>query len=84
MMPRTKLAWLALVPFCAVGCVTQSTGTYDGALTVTLTEITDSLVREGVRLFAEAFEKLLGAVSSQRLGPSGAAACRGPGVAAAR
>ena len=34
MMRRTKLAWLALAPLCAVGCVTHSTGTYDGALTV--------------------------------------------------
>jgi transaldolase/glucose-6-phosphate isomerase len=32
---------------------------------ISLTEITDSLLIEGVRLFAEAFEKLLGSVSSQ-------------------
>jgi transaldolase/glucose-6-phosphate isomerase len=33
---------------------------------ISLTEITDSLLSDGVRLFAEAFEKLLGAVGSQR------------------
>jgi hypothetical protein len=31
-----KVALVALVSFCAVGCVTQSTGTYDGAMTVTV------------------------------------------------
>ena len=31
-----KVALVALVSCCAVGCVTQSTGTYDGAMTVTV------------------------------------------------
>ena len=32
----TRFAWLSLVPFCAVGCVTHSTAAHDGALTVTI------------------------------------------------
>lgn len=31
-----KVALVALVACCAVGCVTQSTGTYDGAMTITV------------------------------------------------
>jgi lipid A 3-O-deacylase len=31
-----KVALVALVSFCAAGCVTQSTGTYDGAMTITV------------------------------------------------
>ena len=31
-----KVALVALVSCCAVGCVTQSTGTYDGAMTITV------------------------------------------------
>jgi len=38
---------------------------------ISLTEITDSLLSDGVRLFAEAFKRLLGAVASQRCARSG-------------
>ena len=31
-----RVALVALVSCCAVGCVTQSTGTYDGAMTITV------------------------------------------------
>ena len=51
---------------------------------ISLTEITDGLLSEGVRLFAEAFEKLLGSVSSQssrRRGHSVRSLTRQPGPA---
>lgn len=36
MMLRTRLVVLALLPFCAAGCVTNSKAAYDGAMTFTL------------------------------------------------
>ncbi len=47
---------------------------------ISLTDITDSLVTDGVRLFAEAFEKLLGAIERRRRVPTSATGSSSPAI----